>query len=166
MPFVDTDSVTAANLNNMKRGLFQDNSDNAHTGDTNETALASTIVSGGTIGATGNIEIWATGTTTGTADTKTVRLDFGSATIATISIASGDAFEWFIHARVFNTATGAQRISAIGYDGLALDASLPNYVTTSEDTTANVTVRVTAQLGGTTDTITQTMFSIDVQQIS
>ena len=164
MPFVDTNSVTAANLNNMKRGLFQDNSDNAHTGDTNETALASTVISGGTIGATGNIEIWATGTTTGTTDTKTIKLDFGSATIATVAIASGTAAEWIIHARVFNTATGAQRCIVVAHEAAAVEVG--DYITTSEDTTANVTVRVTATLGGTTDTITQTMLSIDIQQIS
>ena len=163
MPFVDTNSVTAANLNNMKRGLFQDNSDNAVSGTASETDMASVTISGGTIGATGNIEIWAAGTTTGTTDTKDVDLYFGSAVIATVAM-SNIAVEWFIHARVFNTATGAQRIIIIAHEAGAVEVG--DYITTSEDTTANVIVKVTGDMNGTTDTITQTMFSIDVQQIS
>ena len=163
MAFANTDSIVANDVNNMLRGLFKDNSDNAVTGTTDLTNLAQTAIAGGTIGATGSLHIIAAGTTTGTTDTKTIALKFGTVTISTIAIAGGAASDWLIDAWIYNTATGAQRIVLRAFEGASTLETI-DVLASSEDTTASVTAKVTGQLGGTTDTITQTIFNIDIVQ--
>lgn len=166
MPFGSTDSYVAADANNTLRGLIRDNTDNSHTGDTNETSLASTTITAGVMTATGSLRGFAAGTTTGTTDTKDVKLVWGSLTLDTIDIAAGSANEWAFEFRISNTATGAQRIWVRAYDNGALQSGSPDYITATQDTTANVTLKVTGTLGGTTDTITQTMWEVDIVQIT
>lgn len=163
MAFANTDSIAAADVNNMLRGLHRNNADSAHTGDTNETDLSSTSITGATIGATGSIHVMASGGTTGTTDTKTIKFFFGSTNIGTVSIAGGSASAWAFDVWIYNTATGAQRIFYRAYEGVATLESIKN-TSSSIDTTASVTVKCTATLGGTTDTITQSTFNIDIVQ--
>ena len=163
MAFANTDSITATDTNNMLRGLFKDNSDNAVNGTTDLTTLASVSITGGTIGGTGSLHIIAAGTTTGTTDTKTIALKLGSTTISSIAIASNVSNDWLIDAWVYNTATGAQRIVHTSFEGSATLEKI-DVLTGTEDTTASVTLKVTGQLGGTTDTITQTIFNVDIVQ--
>jgi len=164
MAFANTDSIVAADVNNMLRGLHRDNTNNSHTGDTNETNLGSFAMTGNTMGATGAIHILAAGTTTGTTDTKTIKLYFSS-NRATVSIASGSAVDWAYDAWIFNTATGTQRVLIKWYEG-ATTLEGVDYQAISIDTTASVTIKCTGQLGGTTDTITQTMFNIFIVQVT
>ena len=165
MAFANTNSIVDNDVNNMLRGLSRDNADSAHTGDTNETDLSSVSITGGTMGATGLILSYAAGTITGTAGTKTIRMDFGATTIATITHAAGTTLDWSITAKISNTATGAQRIEVwrTADDGLAV---VFDYSTAAIDTTANVTHKVTAQLGASGDTVTQTKFETYVNQIT
>ena len=167
MAFTNTNSIVDDDANNMLRGLHRNNADSSHTGDADETVLSSFSLAGGTMTSTGAVHILAGGTTTGTTDTKTVRLDFdlNAVSIATISIASGATTDWFFDAWVFNTATNAQRIIVRGYEGTATLEGI-DYLTSSVDTTAGIIIRVTGQLGGTTDTITQTLFNIFVVQVT
>ena len=149
----------ANELRNYITGLNSDNSDNSHTGDTNETALASYAMPANTMGATGSLHIIAAGTTTGANDTKTMRLDFGATTLATVALASGASTDWAFDAWISNTATGAQRVIVRFFEGTATLEGV-DYITAAIDTTASVTIRVSGQLGGASDTITQTMFSV------
>ena len=165
MAFANTDSYIANDANNNLRGLNKDNSDNAHTGDTNETDLASFAMAGGTMGATGALHILAGGTTTGTTDTKTARFKFGSVTLSTVSISGGNANDWFFDIWVFNTATGAQRIIVRDYEGTSTLETI-DYRAESVDTTASVTIKVTGQMGGATDTITETFFDVFIVQVT
>ncbi len=165
MAFANTDSIVANDVNNMLRGLHKNNANSVHTGDTNETNLSTFAMTGGTMGATGALHIIAAGNTTGTTDTKTVKIYFASSLLNTVSIAGGSANDWAFDAWIFNTATGAQRVFTRAYEGTATLESIDEG-NTAEDTTASVTIKVTGQLGGTTDTITQSTFNIFIVQIT
>ena len=165
MAFANTDSYVADDANNNLRGLDRDNASNAHTGDTNETDLTTFAMTGGTMGATGALHVLATGTTTGTTDTKTAKFKWGSLTVATIAIASGAATDWAFDIWIINTATNAQRIFSRAYEGTATLEGV-KYITHTQDTTASVTIKCTGTMGGTTDTITQTMFNTFIVQIT
>lgn len=164
MPFSTTGSVVSTDLDNMLRGLNRDNSDHAQTGSTTETTLASYSVAANTVGATGGFRVLAAGSISGTAGTKTIRLYLGSALIATITQAAGTNSDWFFDAWCFNTATGAQRWFVQRNTNDALTSSF-DYATTSIDTTANQTLKVTAQLGNAADTVTQSIWDVFVVQI-
>jgi len=163
--FANTDSITSTDMNNLLRGLIRDNTSNAHTGSTAETALASTSITGGTMGATGGILIFACGIISGTAGTKTIDLQFGSSTIETITHAAGTTSDWCFLALGVNTATNAQRWFMIRTVNDLITTSF-NTDTTSIDTTANVTVRVTVTLGNAGDTVTQLMWDVFQVQIT
>ncbi len=152
----------ADELRNYLRGLNRDNADSAHTGDTNETDLSTLAITGGTIGTTGAIHVIAAGAITGTAGTKTIKLDWGSVTIGTVTAASGSTSNWLFDVWIFNTATGAQRITGLVYEGTTIDEMIRT--SGSQDTTASVTLKCTAQLGNGGDTVTQTIFNVDIIQ--
>jgi hypothetical protein len=146
MPFANGDLISAADANNLVRGLNRDNATSTVTGTTDETDLSTFAMSGGTMTATGWIEVYANGQISGTAGTKTIRLDFGATTLATITHAAGTTEDWMFYARIANTATNAQRVLIIRTvdNGNALRHE---YATAAIDTTASVTVKATAQLG-------------------
>lgn len=164
MPFGSTSSLTASDFNNMFRGVHRDNTDNSHTGDTTETDLATFTLTANTLTGTGGLRIIAAGGTAGTAGTKTIRLDFGTTTMGTITIAAASTNSWLFDWWVFNTATNAQRFVGVGYDGTAIDVL--GRTSSSEDTTANVIVKVTGQLANAGDTITQSIYDLFVFQIA
>lgn len=165
MPFSNGDLISATDANNLYRGLNRDDANSSHTGDTNETDLSTYTLTGGTMTGTGWVDIYASGTITGTAGTKTIQLYFGATSIATITHAAGTTEDWFFRARVNNTATNAQRIDIIKTvdDGNALQY---DYTTAAIDTTSNVTVKATVTLGNTGDTVTQTKFNVYVVQVA
>jgi hypothetical protein len=164
-PLITDISSAASVTSNVLRGIDIDKSDNAHTGDTNETDLATFALAANTMGATGALHVIAVGTTTGTTDTKTVKLDWGSVTVQTISIASGASSMWGFDTWIYNTATNAQRIFSRAYEGITTLEAV-KYQTTTQDTTASVTIKCTATLGGTTDTITQTLLNTSLIHIA
>ena len=157
--FANTDSITATDVNNMLRGIIRDNTDNSHTGNINETALASTTVTGGTIGATGALLILAAGTVTGTNDTKTIDLQFGSSTLASFTHNAAAVNDWMFAVLMVNTTTSAQRTIIIKNVN-SLSTLQTDYLATSQDTTANRTLRVTVTLANGSDSVTQTMWNV------
>lgn len=165
MPFSTTGSVISTDLDNMLRGLDRDNSDVAVTGTATQTTLKSFTIPANVIGATGGFRVIACGTLTGTAGTKTMRINFGATTVATITDAAGTTFDWFFDAWCFNTSTGSQRWF-IQRNGNDVQTSLFDYTTSSEDTTANKLLAITGQLGNTGDTITATMLDVFIVQIT
>lgn len=165
MPFSPTGSVISTDLDNMLRGLYRDNSDTSMSGTTGEVTLKSVSIAANTIGGTGGLRIMVCGSLSGTAGTKTIRLKFGSTTLATITQAAGTVTDWYFDVWCFNSSSGTQRwfIQRNGNDVLT---SSFNYSTSTEDTTANKTLSVTGQLSNAGDTITQTMFDVFVIQIT
>ncbi|KKL08034.1 hypothetical protein LCGC14_2579980 [marine sediment metagenome] len=165
MSFANTDSIVADDLNNMLRGLSKDNSDNAHTGDTAETDLASVTLAANSMGTTGGIHVLAWGTTTGTAGTKTIRGYFGGTAVGVgLIVAQADADEWIYEFWIYNTSTSAQigttrAMKAAGSGGAS--EVFGNYSATfTIDTTASVIVKMTGELGNGGDTVTQKGFNI------
>ena len=165
MAFANTDSITATDVNNMLRGLHRNNADSAHTGDTNITDLSSFAMTGGTMGATGRIIVEAAGTVTGSAGSKTIQLFFGATGIWTTGVLAGTN-DWLVRATISNTATGAQRIviEASRHDGNTYNAV--EYTAAAIDTTASVDITCKVTLANSGDTVTQTKFEIQVQQIT
>lgn len=169
MPFSSTGSVVSTDLDNMLRGLNRDNSDTSHTGDTTETTLKSYSIPANTIGATGGIYVRASGTASGAGGTKTVHIYFGSASNVTLSVASGSQ-DWAVEMWVFNTSTSAQRVGTWAYytasGGGAPTISTAPYLSRTEDTTANTTVKITGTLASSGDTITAKTWDVFVVQIT
>ncbi len=166
MAFANTDSIVANDINNMLRGLHRNNADSSHTGDTNQTALSSFTMTGGTMGSTGRVVIEVAGTVTGAAGAKRILLEFGSGNSTWNSGNITGTSDWFARVIVSNTATNAQRttIEASSHDAATMN--VVDTVTSSEDTTANVTIRVLVTLADGADAVTQTKFEVQVQQIS
>ncbi len=162
MAFANTDFIVANDLNNMLRGLHKNNADSAHTGDTNETDLSTLAITGGTIGTTGAIHVIAAGAIAGTAGAKTIKLDFGSTNLGTVNAASGSTNNWYFDVWIFNTATNAQRVVGLSIEGTNIDGLIRG--SASEDTTASVTLKCTATLGNGGDTVTQSIFNVDIVQ--
>lgn len=165
MPFVNTQSITATDMNNMLRGLYRDNTSRSTSG-TGEDDLASLSIGANTIGATGSIEFLAAGTVTGAADTKRIRAYFGGTLIYDSAAATGTS-DWVVRGRISNTASGAQRIliEARSHNGTS-GYNYVDYITTAIDTTASAILKVTGEATNAADTVTQTMFEVQVQQIS
>lgn len=119
--------------------------------------LHSYAIPANVLGSTGCIEVFATGTVSGTDDTKTIILNFGSDTWTVITEAAGDENDWMVTARICNTATGAQRVFAYGVESDG--TTKMDYDTATEDTTAAVTVKLTVS-GAGNDTITNNMWKL------
>lgn len=167
MPFSSTASLINTDMDNTLRGVYRDNADHAVTGTTSETDLASTTITGGTIGATGCLHVYAAGTITNAVNnTKTVRLYLGSTAIATVSRTAANAQDWLMYAVISNTAAATQRIGVLFSTADAVTVSF-DYITAAIDTASNQTLEVTGQLTAAGDnTITQTKFEVFVSQIS
>lgn len=171
MPFSTTGSVVSTDLDNMLRGIFRDNSDHVVIGTIVETTLASTSVSGNTIGPTGGLFVLAVGSAIGAGGTKSIKFYLGGALLLTLSIPSGNQC-WFVKAWIYNTSTSAQRVyvesgSISAAVGTAAAPVLSYaYVTSNIDTTANQTVKVTTTNASAADTLTQTMWAGYVVQIT
>ena len=167
MPFSNTDSLVAADANNMLRGVRRDNTTYSNTGNTNENDMASWAMTGGTMTATGALHIMAAGTITGAAGTKRIRLYFGATVIVdTTAVGAGSVSDWWMDAWVYNTASAAQRCVVLWHDPMNATNFNMDYITAAIDTTASVTVKVTAQNGAAGDTITETTFDAFVVQIA
>ncbi len=169
-PFANANSITAADMNNCLRGLYQDNTNHAVTGTTDQPAdgwtMATVSITGGTITATGSLHIIASGTVTNVGNAaKTIKIYFGATAIATVSRTVANAQDWVIDAWGLNTAAATQRWVVRFTTADSVTESI-DYTTSAIDTAAAVTCKVTGTLVGATDTITQTTFQIFVVQVT
>lgn len=166
MPYTNTQSVVAADLNNMVRGLYRDNTSHAVTGTTNETTMATLSVTGGTITATGALHVIASGTVTNVGGTaKTIKLYLGVTAVATVSRTGANAQDWLIDAWCFNTAAATQRW-VVCYSTADATTVTGDYTTSAIDTASAATLKCTATLVGATETVTQMAFDVFVVQIT
>ena len=164
MPFTNTQSYSSTDANNNYRGLYRDNTTRSTSG-TGEDDLGALSISGGTIGATGSIEVLVCGTVTGAAGNKTIKLYFGGTAIITTATAAGTS-DWMLRARISNTATGAQRIFVEWSDHQSATNFNKDYTTLAIDTTASVIVKAAAECANGADVVSQTMMEIQIQQIT
>jgi adhesin HecA-like repeat protein len=164
MPYTNDDSWTATDANNVLRGLYQDNTNHAVTGTTDETTLATVSVTGGTITATGALHVVASGTITNSASgAKTVKLYLGGTAVATVSRTGANAQDWIIDAWCFNTAAATQRW-CVTYSTTDAATCTYDYTTSAIDTASAATLKVTGTLAAAGDTITGTVFLVKVIQ--
>jgi len=164
MAFSSTASIISTDLDNMLRGLYRDNADHAVTGTVSETAMATTTITGGVVGATGGLLIFAAGTLAGTASTKDMRLEYGGTTIATVAHGAATVSDWFFLALMTNTSASAQRWFVLRSTADLLTATF-DYTTSAIDTSTNQTLEVTGDLANSGDTITQTIMNVFLVQI-
>lgn len=165
MPFTSSSSLTSTDANNMVRGVHRNNGTTTLTGALAETDLSSFTMTGGTMTATGMLDIEAAGTITGVAGTKRIRLFFGGTAILDMPAAAGTA-DWWLHARIYNTASNAQRIVVEWSDHTTVTNFSKDYTTLAIDTAANVIIKLMGTPAGAGDTINQTVFDILVAQIA
>jgi hypothetical protein len=130
--------------------------------DTIQNDLQTYTLPANTIGAVGALYILAAGTCTGANDAKTITLEWGTTTIATVAEAAGAQDDWIIEAWVFNTATNAQRIVFKAFQAGAVEAG--GYVTATEDTTASVVIKTTGDTDNATDEITSDVLMVQILQ--
>lgn len=164
MPFTNTSSLTSSDANNLVRGLHKDNTTYSTSG-TGEDDLASYTMTGGTMGATGAIIIFATGTITGTNGQKDVDLYFGGSVIATIVRSAATTNDWTYICKISNTSASAQRIEVWKSTDSAATMSF-DYTTAAIATASNAIIKVTGECANAADTVSQTKFEIFVVQIA
>lgn len=166
MPYTNSNSLVAADVNNMLRGLYRDATSHTLTGTVNETDLASLSITAGVLTATSWLHIIASGNITNVGGgAKTVRLYLGATAVATVSRSGANAQDWLFDAWMYNTAADAQRWTLMRStaDLLTLDG---DDTTSSIDTASTQTLKVTGQLVDATDTITEKSFAVFVVQVS
>lgn len=166
MAFADTNSLVAADLNNMLRGLYRDNTTHTVTATASETDMGSVSLTAGIVGTTGALHILASGNVTNSASgTKTIKLYLATTLIATVSRTGANNQNWVIHAWMFNTAANAQRW-IIRYSTADSTATTSDYTTSSVDTASSQTLKLTGTLTSGSDSIVQAIFDVFVCQIT
>ena len=156
----------ANELRNYLRGLNQDNSNNTHTGNTNETTLSSFSIPANEMGATGAVMAFAAGTITGANGTKTIRLKLGTTTITTITQAAGTTGDWFFLGYGANTTVSAQRWIVLKTTDDATTCDF-DYGTSALDTSSSSRIfSCSVQLGNGADSVTQTMWDVFIVQVT
>lgn len=154
--------ATEALETNSPRVIAQSAVAVSHTGDINETTLATIAVPAGVMGINGQIEITASWSMTSSTNARTMRTKFGAMQLGglalTTALASAQTFS-----RVANRNDAAVQVG-----GSASAASNPfsanaNALTTGTvDTTAAVDITLTAQLAAAGETITLESYIVKV----
>lgn len=127
-----------------------------HTGDLNETTLATVTIPAGAMGANGQVEIWTLWAFTGS-NTKTARVKFGGTTYA--SAAPTTHASGHLVSRIGNrNATNSQ----VGPVSVGTSTSSLAPVTSAVDTTAAVNIEITGQLAAAGDSITLESYLITI----
>ena len=158
-PFLGTGSPTATMSQYGCAGLSTEYilaasaAASSHTGDTNETTLATITVPAGAMGANGYVVIESLWTITNSANNKITRAKFGGTTMMSATFTTEATYNNLV--RVANrNATNSQVSSTttVGSGGWGQSTSATN--TAAIDTTASVSITLTGQLANTGETIT------------
>lgn len=168
MPFQANTSIISTDLDNMLRGMYRDNSDHAITGTVVETDMATFLLTANTMGPTGELVVHFSGSFTGAAGLKTVKLYFGGTLILSLTTNSVNDVYWNGDVRIINTSAAAQRvayrISCAPVNGV-VSSHIAATALIAKDTTANQIIKLTAQNVNAADTTTQQTFDVMVVQI-
>lgn len=136
----------------------------SHTGNTNETVLATVAMPGGTLGANGVLRITTLWTVTNSADNKTFRVRLGGVSGAQVlSVGVTTVATAIIQRTVWNRNSEASQVSwAAGTANSFLIAGAANF--TSMVNTANAQdIVISGQLATGTDTVTLEGYLIEYQ---
>lgn len=119
---------------------------------TTETDLQSLTIPGGTLTANAVLRITAVGVVTGTANTKAVRLYWGTQQVASLDFTAGQQSDWGIEVLVLaNNSVAAQKFWS---QGLV-------YGTATQNTASDVVVRVTGLTPDAADEVTSEFLVIE-----
>ena len=129
------------------------------TSGTGEDNLQSTVIPANLLSTYGCIKVFASGTVTGSAGNKTIKLYFG-ATAVTVFPAAALTGSWQLEARIQNATAGAQSL-----DWKFTVNGAPATVSGGQsypliDTTVDVTVKLTGECANGADTIDQVSWSV------
>lgn len=122
----------------------------AHTGDTNETTLATITVPAGAMGANGSATVEALFSYTNSANAKTLRIRFGGTQM--VSIAATTTVSTRLQIRIHNRNATNSQVS-VGFSP-GFGSSTGPVITAAIDTTAAVNITITGQLASAGETIT------------
>ena len=129
------------------------------TGSTSETTLATITIPGGSMGPNGRCIVTVLLSSTNNANAKTLKVKFGGTFFANYSLASTAASR--VRVDLSNRNSLSSQIGGVasvsGFGGSAGSA-----VPGSIDTSSDVTVLITGQLGVGTDTVTLESYSVEV----
>lgn len=124
------------------------------------TTLHTVAVAANAMGTNGGIRIRATGSVTGTNDTKTITITFGGDIIGTIVFSAGETGRWGFDYYIFNrAATGSQVTGGIEWEVDTI-ASLDG--TASVDTTSAQNVLVRGTTDNASDEITASLTVVEL----
>lgn len=159
---ITNDRVTAtggAVTNINKRAVATVTATDTSTSGTGEDDLKTYTLYKRKWGATGGARFLAAGTKTGANDTKTIKFYVG-ATGWTVHAAANDTNDWRLEVTVLNVDGYSQRVSWVCWNGTTV---AQGYETASIDTiAADVTIKLTGECAHASDTITQTVWVVDV----
>jgi hypothetical protein len=136
----------------------------SHTGDTSETALATVVVPGGTMGPNGILRVTSLWSFTNDADDKTLRLRFGAGLSGTqflnIALPSLASFRDQRQIANRNAADSQVGMSSLVLGGWGQSANAP--VTAAIDTTQSRDLVLSGQLESGADTVTLEAYLVEV----
>lgn len=125
----------------------------AHTGDTNETALATVTVPANVMGANGIVHVTTLWSYTNSANTKTLRVRYGGAS-GTQYLATTPTTTGAIRVSTYIQNRNATNSQVGGPNAVFAYGTGASVVTSSRDTTAAQDIVMTAQLASSGETIT------------
>lgn len=105
----------------------------------------------------GGLKIKAAGTKTNSNGNKTIKLHFGASSW-TVHATANDTNDWRLEAEIINTATNAQKVSWVCWNGTTV---AQGYETAAIDTTAAVTLKLTGECANASDLITQQIWLVE-----
>lgn len=128
--------------------------------DTLENTLKTVTLPAGFTTAFGGVRVRSAGTASGAGGTKTVRLYFGGAVVATLTIGTGSV-DWLIDAEIWQAnGVGAQQAFVRAYAGTTL--VVLDQLSLAVATTTAVEVKITGQKASGGDGLTAANFVVDV----
>lgn len=137
--------------------LGEVNTQQSHTGDTNETVLASIAITGNVMGVNGTLCVNMLGSCTGSANSKTFKIRFGSTNntsgTAYLSQSTSNSANVSFAPAPWCIANRNATNSQVGDNNPAAGFGSGSIVTSSIDTTATTYIVVTGQLTNTGETI-------------
>lgn len=152
----------------MRRGLFvplaRDNTAHSHTGDTNETALASVIIPGNSMGRNGTLRVISVWAYTNSANTKTTRMRLGgmAGSIFWSQAATTNAGRTAL-IELSNRNNPASQVANVGgSDGVSLGTGA--IIVPTVDTTQDQLLVFSAQLANAGETITLHKYRVEIMQ--
>lgn len=124
----------------------------SHTGDTNETTLATVTIPAGAMGANGQIEIETLWSYTNSGNNKNFKVKFGGVSFTNATATTTATAQTLT--RIANRNSAASQVGFVASSSNGLGTSTGSVVTANVDTSADVTLLITGSLALGSETIT------------